>query len=942
MTDEERLGQLFIIRAHSDKGPEHIESVKKLITDYHVGGLCFFQGNPQGQAELTNEYQNLAKLPLMISMDAEWGLGMRFKDGVVQFPRQLMMGAVQDNSLIYDFGKEVARECRRLGVHLNFAPVIDINNNPNNPVINDRSFGEDKYNVALKGFQYMKGLQDGQVMACAKHFPGHGDTDADSHFELPLIKHDSAHLYNLELYPFQFLAKQGLQSLMVAHLSVPALDSTKNLPTTLSRKVVTGIIRDQYQFDGLIITDALEMKGVTKYYDYGEVESKALIAGNDLLLLPESVPLAFVAIQKAIANGTLSQAQVDSSVRRVLTSKYRLGLWEPQQIQIDNLWEDLNKNEALGIKQQIIQQAITVVGNKDNLIPIKKFASLSIASICIGVPAKAPFQTELNRYYPVESSNLPSSFSVIQAQAVVQKLSKKDFVIVGVHNMTRSSGKNFGISPQTITLIEQLQAKTKVLVVVFGNPYSLKNFDNCRNVIMAYEADPMTQRVTAQGIFGAFSFTGRLPISASAKYICHDGIKTDNLYRLQYGEPSLAHLDAEALKKIDQLAEDAIRKEAIPGCQILVAKNGIVVYDKSFGTQTYMEEKPVLSSDIYDLASVTKVAATTMAVMKLQEMGEIDLNEPISRYLPELMGTNKDSLTLIQIMTHTAGLKPYIPFYQETLEKDSTSFCPSPLYYCNVNEDDFQIEVATNLFLTTTYEDVIWKEIIQSELNPKKEYKYSDLGFIMIARMVNRLTGKPLDIFVNESFYKGLNMSNTTFNPLKTIDPNRIIPSEEDQYFRNQRLQGHVHDMAAAMLGGISGHAGLFSNTADLAVLMQMLLNNGYYGGTQYLYPETINYFTSRPPGRTRRGIGFDMKQLDNRLAANLPSRSSDMIFGHTGFTGTCIWADPKYNLIYIFLSNRTYPSMRNNKLNQLDTRDRILSAIYKSFLPDDITVTNP
>ncbi len=536
MSQEERLGQLFMIRAHSDKGPDHVAGVEQLIRDYHVGSLCFFQGTPEKQVELTNRYQAISRIPLMVAIDGEWGLGMRLKQHTISYPRQLAMGAIQDNWIIYEFGKEVARQCRRIGVHVNFAPVADVNNNAANPVINTRSFGEDRYNVALKSHMYAKGMQDNGVMACAKHFPGHGDTDVDSHLDLPVIRHDRHRLDSIELFPFRELARQGIGSMMIAHLNVPALDTAMNRPTTLSRYTVSTLLRDELKFEGLIFTDALEMKGVTKHFEAGEVEAEALLAGNDVLVLPEDMGAAFREIKRYIAEGRIAQAEVDEHVKRILRAKYRLGLTSFTPISTDSLQQDLNTPEAIALKWKIYENALTLVRNKGNLLPLEQM-STDMAALSIGAGTKTPFQERIEKYKAMPLFQTPKEITSAQRSKLLQTLGKKEVVIVGIHGMSSFAAQGYGLSKSALEFLDALNRRTRVVLVIFGTPYSLKHFDAFDPVLVAYEDDPIAQDLAAQAIFGGVGVSGRLPVTASASSRYQTGISTQAILKMGYSLP---------------------------------------------------------------------------------------------------------------------------------------------------------------------------------------------------------------------------------------------------------------------------------------------------------------------------------------------------------------------------------------------------------------------
>ena len=937
MSEDERIGQLMMIRAHSDKGPAHVAKVERLVKDYNVGGLCFFQGTPEKQAELTNRFQSLAyRIPLLVSMDAEWGLGMRLKKSTISFPRQLMLGAIQDNRLIYDFGAEVARHCNRLGVHLNFAPVADVNNNPLNPVINYRSFGEDIYNVAVKSYKYMQGMQDNDVLACAKHFPGHGDTDIDSHYDLPIILHDRDRLDSLEIMPFRVLIDKGVASVMVAHMNVPAIDPTENRPTTLSPAAINSLLKDELHFEGLVITDGLGMKGVTKHYGPGETEAEALIAGNDILLLPQDVPAAFAGIKKYIEEGKLKRSDVYESVKKILHFKYRQNLRSrAPRISLNNIRAELNRPESIALKKRLIENALTLVRNDDNIVPFKDTDGVNYGSISLGANTKTKFQSMLDKYASFTHFQAPINLNTDRKNSLLNSLKNKDIVIVSLHDMSSYARKDFGISASQRQFIDDLRKETTVVLTIFGSPYSLKYFDTIENVLVAYDEDEVTQEITAQGLFGAFGFKGRLPVTATWRSMYNTGIQTNSLFRLGYGFPEESGLDADSLNiNIGKLMDAAIAERATPGGVVLVAKDGKIVFEKAYGYHTYDKQIRVSTSDIYDLASVTKVAATTLSAMKLQDSGVIDISNNMSKYITDLAATNKGSMTISDIMAHRSGLKPWIPFYSETMTESRRNPQPKPEWYSRFRKEPFSVEVTDKLYLKYDYQDTIWNKIYTSDLRDKRNYKYSDLGFYLLAKMVKEQTGQEINDYARNTFYKPMGLRTLGYNPTNRF-PNSIIPpTEKDNYFRRQTVDGYVHDMGAAMLGGVSGHAGLFGKAEDLAILFQMLLNKGYYGGVRYFEQGTVDLFTNRCNNCTRRAIGFDMKQTDSRYSSNMGDLASNNTFGHLGFTGTAVWADPDHNLVFVFLSNRTYPSMKNYRLNKRNYRPRIQDAVYRAMKP--------
>jgi len=947
LSKDERIAQLMIIRAHSNLGPEHVAEVIDLIKKYNVGGLCFFQGGPVRQAMLTNLYQSIAKTPLMISIDGEWGLGMRL-DSVINYPRQLMMGATADAKLIYEFGRAVGEQCKRVGVQVNYAPDVDVNNNPMNPVINDRSFGEDKYKVALYGVEYMKGMQDVGVMATAKHFPGHGDVSVDSHKDLPVINKSRAQLDDLELYPFREMIKAGVGSIMTAHLSIPAIDTTTNLPSSLSYRNVTGILRNDLGFQGISFTDALEMAGVTKYFPKGDASVLSLIAGNDMLCLPGDIPGSIAKIKEAIKEGKLSWDDINAKVKKVLLAKYHLGLNKTEPVQTDNLVTDLN-TQTTRIKTLLSQNALTLVHKQDeNIFPIAK--GKRIAYVCIGAPSENAIAANLRTLYNADIylfgsktelgkqlmddknqiTTIEKSDSAGAAQLINTIRQKNyDVVIAGLHNYSRRPANNFGLSSATIYLLNGLQ-NPQTITLVFGNPYALKNIANAPNLIECYEDDDDTQLAAAALLQGTVQAKGTLPVTVADNMKFGDGIVYNSYF--PPAAPETVGLQPDMIKRIDAIANDAIEKGAAPGCVVLVAKEGKVAYNKAFGYTNFDKKEPMTTDMVFDLASVTKVSATTVSIMKLYEEGKIDLDKTLGDYLPWVKGSNKAPLKLTDILLHQAGLNPFIPFYREVI--DTVTGKPLPQYFSTEKDAGHQVRVAEGLYLRNDYEDTLYKRILTSKLTAPEHYVYSDKDFIFLGKIVETVSGKPLNEYARDNFYIPLRMTTTTFHPREVMPIDKIVPTEEEKHFRQQLIRGDVHDEGSAMFGGVAGHAGLFSDAYDLAQLYQMLLNGGELNGIRLLKKSTIDKFTAYNSNVSRRGLGFDKPEKDNDTRKEpYPSKSvSPETFGHTGFTGTCVWVDPKYHLVYIFLSNRVTPTRNNNKLSQLNVRPNIQEAIYQSI----------
>ena len=932
MSVEEKIGQLFMIGAYSNRDETHIKEVEALIRDWHVGGLIFFQGGPVRQARMNNRFQDAAKVPLMVAMDAEWGPGMRL-DSTITYPRQLGMGAIRDDDVVYRFGSEVGRQLKRLGVHINFAPVIDVNNNPNNPVIGDRSFGEDRYNVARKGLAYMDGLQDQRVLACGKHFPGHGDTDVDSHHGLPVIKHDWERLDSVELYPFKVLMRQGLGSVMTAHLNIPALDPATNRASSISPAISSGLLRDSLGFQGLVFTDALNMKGVADYVKPGELEVQSFKAGNDILLFSQDVPTASRAMRTAVTQGKISIEDLDTRVLRILNAKAWMGLDSIQPVQVEDLIRDLNNSEARWTQREICERRLTLLHDSALTLPLRGFEDPSrIAFVDLGRSSSSRFQKTLSDFGEFPMHRLPGSAKQDDFDDLYTKLGERDTVVVALHEMSRYAIKRYGLSDGEVQFVQRVAARQKVILVVFGSPYALSRFERLESlndpILVAYDEKAESQEAAARGLFGSLRIDGRLPVGAGSRFKAGDG---DQLLsqRLKPSSPQEVGLSEEAQASIDSVMKHAIEIGATPGGHILLALNGKIFLDNTYGHHTYTRKRSVQEDDLYDLASITKIASTTLALMKLYEDSLIDLDKKVLDYLPNTEGSDVGSRQLRDILTHTAGLQPWIPFYLHTLQEDGTI---NENYYRAEPEGPYQLQVAENLWLHHGWEDSVWRRIKESELRRRRDYKYSDLGFYIFRRLVEQVSGMPLDEYVHQHFYQPLGLRTMCYRPLERFPSDQIIPSEEDSYFRQQKLQGYVHDMGAAMMGGVEGHAGLFSNAEDLAVLMQMLMNGGHYGGLQFLNPETITLFTAKQKKDVRRGLGFDKPELNPNQISPTSLYCSPYTFGHSGFTGTCTWADPQFGLVYVFLSNRVFPSMDNHKLISENVRTAIQDIVYEDL----------
>ena len=923
---DQKIAQLMIIRAHSNWDAKKIDSLGSLIKKYDVGGLCFFQGGPVREAMQTNYYQSIAKTPLLVTMDAEWGVGMRL-DSVEMFPRQLSIGAIPSSNLSYQMGAAIAAQCKRLGIQVDYAPVADINNNPANPVINDRSFGQNKKTVTEYSIAYMKGLQDNGVMATAKHFPGHGDVNVDSHLDIPIINKNRAQLDSLELVPFRALIDAGIASIMVAHLSVPAIEPTPNFATSLSPKAVNDLLRKELGFKGISVTDALEMKAISKYFPQGEANVQALIAGNDMLCLPGDVEQTIKKIRSAIREGRLKRKDINDRVKRVLAAKYKYGLsnWTP--IDTTNLTADLNQSVA-AIKQNMAEQSLTFVrGNQTHPILNK---NKKIVYVALNQTKDNTFTQQLKQFgvtVLLVNGNISSEVTALNTT-----LSDYDQVIIGLHNYNRRPANHFEIAPAVIQFLNDSHPSNWVHLI-FGNPYAVADFNKISNILFAYEDNAFTQQAAMKWLMGQMQATGNLPVTVS------EGLEEGTHYTIEYSPiysnaPSLKNelgIDVQKLGVIDSLVEDAIKKKAIPGCQVLVAKNNEIVFNKAYGKIAGENSAPVTLATSYDLASVTKVSATTVSIMRLMEEGKVDINKTIGDYLPWVRGNTKANITLRDLLLHQAGLYPYIKFYESLLKKEGGYL---PNLVTTVPDQLHHKMITPSKYLLDSWKDTIQQKILKSTVTTPGKYVYSDNDFIFLGQIVEQVSGMNLNEYTTQQFYNPLKMGTTGFLPLEKTSLENIAATEVDDYYRNELIQGSVHDEGASVMGGIAGHAGLYSNATDLAKLYLMLLNKGEWEGKRYFQPATVENFTSYNTENSRRGLGFDKPEKNNAsLKDPYPSASVSLsTFGHTGFTGTCVWADPEHQLLYIFLSNRVYPTRNNKAFSELNLRPNIQEAIYSAM----------
>ena len=946
LSDEERIGQLFMVIAEPTMQTNNINRLVNLINNQKIGGILFHTGEPAAQVSVTNRLQREARIPLMIALDGEWGLSMRLNN-TTRFPKNMMIGAITDLRLIEQYGEEVGRQCREMGIHVNFAPVVDVNSNPRNPVIGIRSFGEDPEDVARKATAYSRGLEKAGIIAVAKHFPGHGDTSTDSHTTLPVINHDIARLQEVELYPFERFIRSGFAGIMVAHLNIPAL-GTKGRPGSFSREVVTGLLREQMGFRGLCFTDGLAMKGAVTGKDES-IAVLALKAGNDILVGAVNPEREVEAVRQAVRRNELSMADLNRRCRRILCYKYIAGLNRFQPI-ATNPENRLNTPHADWLNAKLHAEAITVVKNDDVILPLKQLNTKRIASISIGSDGNNEFHTVLKRYEDVDCYAISANADETERKRVFDRLRNYDVILCNIHSTQVRESRE----------LQAIASGKELIYIFFTMPYHCANFrisaTNAKAILIAYEPTPLAQNFAAQAVFGGIPAKGVLPVGIPNMYPAGTGIGTQKT-RLGFHEPEEVNINPYKLLAIDTIVFEGLDNEAYPGCQALVAKDGMIIYNKSFGYYDYSKNNEVSESTVYDLASVTKTMGTLLAVMKSYDEGNFQLSNKISEYVPELRGSDKKDIIIRDMLYHQSGLPATINFYEKAIDKNSysgslysgrrdnthtvqydartyinTNFRFNPAIVSRTKKAGFETEAGRDFYLSYTFSDSIMAAIVDARMGATGRYLYSCINFILLKKMVEQQLAQRMDDFLDTYFYRRLGATTTTYNPLRKMDSTRIAPTESDLFLRRQVIRGYVHDEAAAFQGGVSGNAGLFSSATDLAKVAQLYLNDGLYGGERYLSTKTCKLFTTSKSPTSRRGLGFDKPDTKNLSSSPCGLLTPQSVYGHTGFTGTCFWIDPDNNLFFIFLSNRTFPSRINSKLFSLDIRTRIQDAIYQAL----------
>ena len=913
LSTEEKIGQLFVLPISSYAAPDELENFFEGFRG-HPGGIMITGGGPVGTASLINQLQEKSNVPLLVMMDAENGPG-KVLDSLMQFPYPLALGAIADNSRMEALGAEIARQMKLLGINMNMAPNIGSALSSSQPF---GFYGTSKASVASKAIPFMHGLQNNGVLAVAKGYTGF---PGNAYGMPPDDGLPGPPLDTLAPYPFDQLVKAGIKGINTSHLDFPPLSGKKVAPAALSQSFVTGTLKGKWQFNGLAVAEIPYAQSISG--TKSESEGLAFETGNDLLIGPENINAAIRKIRSIIKRNIPLKLQLDNSVKRILAAKYEAGLAQYVPSNVDNLIDRINTPKSNAFNYGLATASITLVGNPSGLIPLRALEGKKFAAIAIGEGDSKTFLQYLNNYSHFDSYTINAMGDTSRLALPVKDY---DLLVIGFFSMNPSEKTIF------IQWANKLMASQKTIVASFGNPFDLAGLEAPEALLLSYTAQAPVPMLTAQVIFGAQQATGTAPVAVKNLFDKNEGNPNPTLDRLSYGIPEQVEMDARTLEKIDAIVKQAIDSGATPGCNIIVARNGKVILDKAYGWRTYDSLERVTPQTIYDLASITKVAATLQTVMFMQERNIIDINKKLSVYLPELKNTNKKDFIIKDILTHQAGLWPYLPYWLQTME-DSTLM---PNYYSTVQNPDYPFPVSKDLFASKIMRDSMWHWIVNAKIREKQprtpyDYTYSDMGFYMMQHLAEKMLNQPIQDFLEQNIYGPIGAVTTGFLPLERFPEHQMAPTEVDKQFRGSTLVGYVHDQGAAMFGGVAGHAGLFSNANDLAKLGQMWLQKGEYGGVRFFKPKTIELFTQKQYETSRRGLGWDKPTISDW---NGPTTlyASPKTFGHTGFTGTAIWVDPEFNLVFVFLSNRVYPDMLNNKLLTANIRPRIQEIIYRSI----------
>ena len=917
MSVDEKIGQLLFTTYHGVLTPTDSETYAKIVhdvVDLHCGGFINIthispigieKSQTYATAVLNNQLQAKAKLPLLIGADFERGAGMRLDEGT-SFPTAMALAAGGKTEDAYTMGKITALEARAVGIQWIYAPVSDVNNNPGNPIINTRSFGENPARVAQFVGAFVRGVEENGGLATAKHFPGHGDTAADSHIDLPVITADRERLEKLELVPFRAAIEAGTGSIMTGHLAVPAMEPDTNVPATLSPRILTDVLRHELNFQGLVVTDAMDMGGITVRYAPGEAAVRAVLAGADALLMPPVPDAAFEGLQEAVRSGRISIERLDASVRRILEAKARLGLDKNRIVDINAINQKVGSVAWQDDAQEISDRGITLLRDTQHLLPLdgtKPSRALLLAFYADPEPYPGEdLERELkSRFDSVTTLRADTRFMSADSLKLPPPDSY-DVAILALFVRVSDRKGNVDVPPEQQAFADRVyKAGKPVITLAFGSPYLIERFPQSQTWLAAFGISDVAQISMARAIFGQIPVKGHLPVTIP-------GVDMAAGFGLEVPANPMALQPADVrgealLRPAYNVIESAIADKAFPGATLAVGYKGKVAIH-AFGNLSYDANAPAVEPrTMYDIASLTKVVATTTLVAKLAE-GDfpvpLDLDAKVERYLPEWAADSnakdmewRHRVTVRHLLTHTSGLPPFKEYWRASTSKRETlkRIFAEPLDY-----------------------------------EPGSKEVYSDLGIILMAEIVERLTGRPLDELVKTYISSPLGMKDTMFRPPKNLWQ-WIAPTEFDKNLRRRLVQGEVHDENAFTMGGVSGHAGLFSTAPDLAAFCQMLLNGGIYAHHRILKRATIAQFTTpQKLSSGTRTLGWAVPTEGGSSGHYFSTQS----FGHTGFTGTSIWIDQERQVFVVLLTNRVNPTRENMKIAQV--RPAVADAVMQGL----------
>ena len=874
---------------------EEVETLK-------VGHITIFESDVYAAPKILNDLQRRAKIPLLVSADLERGLAFRVRRGAVPIPYAMAIGATRSEEAAYFAGLVTGREARAIGVHWAFAPVADVNNNPDNPVINIRSYGEDPDLVGRLSSAYVRGARDGSILSTAKHFPGHGDTAADSHLTLPVISGNRERLTRVELAPFRTMFKAGVDAVMVAHIAVPSVDASGD-PASLSHLLTTGLIRDQMKYEGLIVTDAMEMSGLDVAWS-GEAAVRAVMAGCDLVLLPKDPKIAIREIARAVREGRITEAQIDASVLRLLKTKESLGLNRNRFVDEAEIPKNVGRPEDVEEANRITRSSITVVKNEGDVLPLAVEKPLRLLHLVLSSDARnddisgIPEAELARRYVKTTNRSVGPDLSPEVANEIVAQAHSGAFshVLVSAFVRVTSSKGTANMEGSHANLLTRLsRAGPPLIVLAFGSPYLLRQAPDIPVYLAAYGGIDTAQRAAIGAIFGESDVAGQLPVTLPGLYPFGHGLKIPHrAMTLTTDAPETRGFKPGTFADVDATVERFIEKKAFPGAVVAVGREGALVHLKAYGRRTYDADASAMTVDtMFDLASLTKVIVTTSMAMMMVDEGRLDLDRPVRDFFPKFTGGSKEKITVRHLLTHSSGIDWWAPLYKEahTMPEYLNRIIPMELKY-----------------------------------EPGTKSVYTDLGVMMLGEILERVSGTDLNTFAKQRLFEPMKMRDTGYKPSDSMK-SRIAPTEFDKDWRRRMVWGEVHDENAAGLGGIAPHAGLFGTAPDLARFAAMLLNGGVFENRRYIAPDTLTLFTTRGTvPDSSRALGWDTPSEKSSAGTLMSARA----FGHTGFTGTSMWMDPETGVFVILLTNRVHPTRDNNQIRE--ARPQIADAVMRGL----------